>query len=686
MEPNPRQYIKAIEQALQAGNATEHTHRPALKTLLEALAPGVIATNEPKRVQCGAPDYVVTRDALIVGYVEAKDVGRSLDEEERSEQLTRYRRSLDNLILSDYLQFRWYIGGERVQTARLAQVGLGGALKPDRDGIQAVTTLLHDFLARQPQAINTPRDLAVRLARLAHMIRDIIVEAFQKGQASTLLRGWREAFAKVLIAGLDEPERTPEFADMFAQTLAYGLFTARIMDPSPATFSRTEAQRLIPRSNPFLRDFFYQITGPDMDDEPFSPFVDELIGVLAHTDMSAVLADFGRRTRQEDPVVHFYETFLAAYDPALREARGVYYTPEPVVSYIVRSVDHLLKTRFGCPQGLADASKVVAPNYDPSLKVKGANTARKTVESHKVLILDPACGTGTFLYAVIDHIRAQFMEQGNAGMWPGYVRNDLLPRLFGFELLMAPYAVAHFKLSLQLAGRDLPEGLRDRWAYQPAEGERLGVYLTNSLEEAHEWTGLPLFTQWVADETNAANEAKLHLPVLVVMGNPPYSYESMNTGEWITALVRDYYRVDGKPLDERNPKGLQDDYVKFIRFAQWRVDQTGHGILAFVTNHGYLRNPTFRGMRQSLLRSFDELYILDLHGSTKRQETSADGGRDENVFDIQPGVAIAVLVKLPMHADDRLGRLYHADVYGRRQAKYEWLSSHALDTTGWVEI
>ncbi|MEI6314566.1 MAG: type ISP restriction/modification enzyme, partial [Syntrophus sp. (in: bacteria)] len=404
--------------------------------------------------------------------------------------------------------------------------------------------------------------------------------------------------------------------------------------------------------------------------------------------------DFGRRTRQEDPIVHFYETFLAAYDPKLRESRGVYYTPEPVVSYIVRSVDVLLKTRFNCPQGLADSSTITIPNYDPGLTVKGKKQPRKTAESHKVLILDPATGTGTFLYAVIDHIRQQFMQQGNAGMWPGYVKNHLLPRLFGFELLMAPYAVAHFKLSLQLAGRDLPDILRDQWAYHPADDERLGIYLTNALEEAHEMTGLPLFTQWVADETNAANEVKTLLPVLVVMGNPPYSGHSANKSDWISGLLKgklhdggktgNYYEVDGQPLGERNPKWLQDDYVKFIRFGQWRIECSGGGILAFITNHGYLDNPTFRGMRQSLMQTFTDIYILDLHGNAKKRETAPDGGKDENVFDIQQGVAIGIFVKQPNKSGP--ADVYHADLRGTRAKKYEQLFEQDVAITDWAQL
>jgi hypothetical protein len=693
MSTSLKHYFITIENTLKAGNATEHTHRPALKALLESLDLHITATNEPKRIACGAPDYIITRDDLTIGYIEAKDVGKSLAETERTDQLKRYRRALDNLILTDYLEFRWYVGGELRQESRLAQAQSGGKLKTEKDGLKAVEELLQNFLAHRPQDINTPKDLAERMARLTHIIRDIIIAAFETDQVSMLLQGWRDAFARVLIADLNLPEKTSDFADMFAQTLAYGLFTARVMDTTPTTFTRQEAQYLIPKSNPFLRDFFIQITGPQLDDEPFASFVDDLVNLLAHTDMEAVLADFGRRTRQEDPVVHFYETFLAAYDPKLREARGVYYTPEPVVSYIVRSVDILLKTRFNCPQGLADSSIITIPNYDPGFTVKGKKQTRKTTESHKVLILDPATGTGTFLYAVIDHIRQQFMRQGNAGMWPGYVKNHLLPRLFGFELLMAPYAVAHFKLSLQLAGRDLPDTLTDQWAYHPTGGERLGIYLTNTLEEAHEMTGLPLFTQWVADETNAANEVKRYLPVLVVMGNPPYSGHSANKSDWIDGLLKgklpdgdktgNYYEVDDQPLGEKNSKWLQNDYVKFIRFSQWRIERTGVGVLAFITNHSYLNRITFRGMRQQLLQDFNTIHILNLHGNSTIKETPPDGLSDENVFDIQQGVAIGIFVKEAKKEGP--AKVYYADLWGERRHKYERLFELAIENTGWLE-
>lgn len=669
-------YLASIEQALKTGQSGEHTHRPALEALLEALGgSGVDAINEPRQIACGAPDFIVVRGTVPLGYVEAKDVGSDLDKIERSEQLDRYRESLANLVLTDYLQFRWYLDGECKLTASLPQPDRNGRIRFDADAASEVAQLLQQFLLADIPLKSTPQDLATRMAGLAKLIRDLIAQTFKAEGDSGELHGQLTAFRNVLIESLS----VKQFADMYAQTLCYGLFAARCNAPA-AGFTRQRAASALPKTNPFLRKLFNTIAGPDLD-ERIAWAVDQLAELLARADMAAILSDFGKRTRQEDPVVHFYETFLAAYDPKMREARGVYYTPEPVVGYIVRSVDALLKRDFGMKDGLAHAKKIKLKR--PKTQGKG----EETYETHRLQILDPATGTGTFLYAVIAKIRERF--DGNAGAWPGYVADHLLPRLFGFELLMAPYAVAHMKLGLEL----------EQSGYDFRSDERLGVFLTNSLEQAHELTGLPLFTQWLAEESRAASSVKRDAPVMVVLGNPPYSGHSANTGEWIAGLLRghdslgkrdteNYFEVDGGPLGERNPKWLNDDYVKFIRFAQWRIEQTDHGILAFVTNHGYLDNPTFRGMRQSLMQGFDEIYLLDLHGNSKKKEKAPDGGKDENVFDIQQGVAVGIFVR---HADatrdkDHHARVFHADLHGTRAAKYAALDAGELGNTAWTEL
>ena len=670
-------YLQQVETALKRGDATEHTYRPFFKTLLESLHPAVTAINEPKRSAAGAPDYLVARKSgnLTLGYVEAKDIGVSLDDAADSEQLARYRRSLPNLLLTDYLEFRRFVEGEKKPrlVARLARVLPSGKLAIDPADHPAALALLRDFATSEPAGIDHPEELARRMARLAHLIRDLIIDEFREDRASPLLQGWFKAFADTLLPNITRED----FADMFAQTLAYGLFSARIMGGGVAKFDRAEAQRHIPKTNPFLAQFFYLITGPDLDDEPFAPFVGDLVQALARTDVYELLKNFGKKTGRADPMLHFYETFLGAYDPRLKELRGVFYTPEPVVGWLVRSVDSLLKSpaHFNLPDGLADASRA-GPEPD---------------SPHRVLVLDPATGTATFLYAIIRFVRQKFIDADDAGQWPGYVERDLLPRLFGFELLMAPYAVAHFKLGLELAARDMEDLWRDAWSYEFHNKERLHIYLTNTLDDlGHKSQALlgPA-AQEITQESAAAAAIKQKLPVLVVIGNPPYSGHSANSGEWIASLVRDYYTVDGAPLGERNSKWLQDDYVKFIRWGQWRIEQSGGGILAFITNHGYLDNPTFRGMRQQLMGAFDEIWLVDLHGNADKGETPPDGEKDDNVFDIKRGVALAIFVKLPggqSGTKKKPAKVRHAHLWGKRAYKYAWLDAHDVTNTKWTVL
>ena len=693
------EYLASINKELGGGAATENTYRPALKTLLEACGEGITATNEPKRTRCGAPDFSLTHKKVLLGYVETKDIGTNLDEIERGkgphgEQFIRYRDGLPNWILTDYLEFRWFVNGKKRLTSPLAELDAMGKIKPTQDGEQKLAQLLHAFFHEPALTVSTAKDLATSMAHMTRIVRDLIIESLKKEDEETerrrvkeqtsgygaapsargpWLREWLAAFREVLIPDLNEKQ----FADMFAQTLAYGLFAARVHVRSGKEFSRQMAAFNLPKTNPFLRKLFQEIAG-DMPDA-ISWAVDDIVELLKHSDMAEILKDFGKGKGKEDPVVHFYETFLTAYDPKMRELRGVYYTPEPVVSYIVRSIDHLLKTRFNRPKGLADEN---------------------------TLILDPATGTGTFLYFVINQIYQSFAKQ--KGAWDDYVANHLLNRIFGFELLMAPYAVAHLKLGMQL----------EQTGYKFGSDQRLGIFLTNTLEEAAKKSE-QLFAGWVAEEANAAARIKRDEPILVVLGNPPYSGHSANRSEiklkqpetievtrvvkrkektitlvskkkvwvkktFIGKLIEDYKFVDGRPLGEKNPKVLQDDYMKFIRFAQWRIDRTGEGIIGFITNHSYLDSLTFRGMRQSLMGSFNEIYVFNLHGNSKKKEVAPDGSKDENVFDIMQGVAILICVK--QRGNKQKTRIYHADLWGKCKAKYERLSDADLEKVNWREL
>lgn len=653
------EYLASINKELGGGAATENTYRPALKALLEAFAEGITATNEPKRMLCGAPDFNITRKKVLLGYVETKDIGTNLGEMEQGKgphgkQFIRYRDGLPNWILTDYLEFRWFVNGKKRFTARIAELDAKSKIKPTQGGEQKLGQLFNAFLKEPALTVATAKDLAVSMAHMTRIVRDQIIEALKNEEEETerrrvneettgygaapsargpWLEQWLAAFREVLIPDLDEAQ----FADMFAQTLAYGLFAARVHMPQGKEFSRESAAFNLPKTNPFLRKLFQEIAG-DMPDV-IAWAVDDIVELLKHADMSEILKDFGKGKGKEDPVVHFYETFLAAYDPKMRELRGVYYTPEPVVSYIVRSIDHLLKTRFNRPKGLADEN---------------------------ALILDPATGTGTFLYFVIDHIYQSFAKQ--KGAWDDYVVNHLLNRIFGFELLMAPYAVAHLKLGMQL----------EQTGYKFGSDQRLGIFLTNTLEEAAKKSE-QLFAGWVAEEANAAARIKRDEPILVVLGNPPYSnFGRMNRGKWILSLLDDYKRG----LHEKKIN-LDDDFIKFIRFAQWRIENTGHGIIGLITNNTYLDGITHRRMRECLMNTFNEIYILNLRGDLRKKETVPDGSKDENVFDITVGVAIVLFVKMP---NSKGCRVFYADLWGERQSKYKTLWQNDVSKTEWQDL
>ena len=471
----------------------------------------------------------------------------------------------------------------------------------------------------------TAKELAQLLAEVTKRIEQVLPLVYGAEGDDGYLHRLLLSFQRELLPSLEfsaASEKDYSFADIYAQTIAYGLFTARVFshvrDPL-FDFNRRDAWQQLPETNPFLRQLFKDVSEqkPSELGDDLIGCIAEVFGILRAAKMDAILSDFREKMNREDIVIRFYEDFLAAYKPKMRERRGVYYTPEPVVSYMVRSVDILIKEKFNKPLGLADP---------------------------EVMILDPACGTGTFLLWIFKLIYDRFDNDGEARSlikqklgdisWSDYVRDHLLPRVFGFELLMAPYAICHLKLGLFL----------EESGYRFDSSQRLGVYLTNTLDDAAKKQEM-LIPEFIAEESNEAAGVKLDIPVMVVIGNPPYSGHSENKSEWVGALVKDYYFVDGLPLGEKNPKWLQDDYVKFIRFSQWRIDKTGTGILAFVTNHGYLDNPTFRGMRQSLAKSFNWIRILDLHGNSKKKETAVDGTKDENVFDIQQGVAVCIMIK-----------------------------------------
>ncbi len=644
----------------QTGNAREHAYRPMLQRLLSALLSHYKVINEPARVECGAPDFMLMKGDTPMAFVEAKDISDGdLDgQRQHKEQFLRYKQSLDTIAFTDYLDFHLYIEGEFIDSVRIAEIR-GSKIEAIPENEDKFLQLIERLRNAKPQKITSSKKLAKLMAAKARLLRNVIEKAIEQDpEGTTDLSGQMSAFKEVLIHDLNA--RT--FADIYAQTIAYGMFAARLYDETPETFDRQEAANLIPKSNPFLRKIFQDIAGYDLD-ERIAWIVDDLVAAFAATDMPKVMANFGKTTGQQDPILHFYEDFLFEYDPSTKKSCGVYYTPQPVVNFIVRAVDEILKNDFHLPQGLADVSKVeVEREIEQDKKHK-----KQHVSVHRVQVLDPATGTGTFLAETVRQIKSNMA--GKMGVWPQYVQEHLLPRLHGFELMMAPYTIAHLKLGLEIYG-DHPEQTSDK---------RLQVYLTNSLEEYNK-EPRTLFSQWLALEAGAADSIKKDAPIMIMIGNPPYSVSSNNKGEWIEGLLADYK----KNLNEKKIN-LDDDYIKFIRLGQNYVERNGEGVLAYISNNSFIDGITHRQMRRELMRCFDKIYIIDLHGNSRKKETCPDGSKDENVFDIMQGVSINIFVK-NSKAINFGCKVRHYDLYGTRESKYDFLSKNDLHGIPWTQL
>ncbi|MDR8394073.1 N-6 DNA methylase [Aliifodinibius sp. S!AR15-10] len=650
-------FVGDIAKKMHQGDAREETYYGVFERFLEQFshqldARDATVTALPKRTEAGNPDFRVWDGShKVIGYIEAKKPGENLDKIQRSEQLKRYRSTFPNVILTDFFEYRLYKDGDLVDKVSIGRPFVAEKLgeQPPVENEEAFTKLVETFLSHSApktyHASSLAKELAKRTRFLEHVIeRELLDEGNQK------LEGFFQAFQKYLIAGLNKQQ----FADLYSQTVTYGLFAARTR--ADETFTRENAIRFIPSTIGILKDVFQFISYSDLP-QNISWIVDDLSEILNVADIQKILNRFYEEGRGNDPIIHFYETFLAKYNPKVREQRGVYYTPEPVVDYIVRSVHQTLKDDFDKPLGLADKS---------------------------VTVLDPAAGTLTFIAEALRVAVEEYKEHYGSGDISGLIKEHLLEHFYAFELMMAPYAIGHLKMGFVL----------DEFGYEMSDDERFKLYLTNTLEmEDLEQTELPGMHS-LSEESEAAGKVKKDEEVLVILGNPPYSGNSFNDNDWIDNLLKEgythenghkddgYYKVDGKPLGERNPKMLQDDYVKFIRFAQWKIDQLGHGVVSMITNHGYLDNPTFRGMRESLIKSFDEIAVLDLHGNYRKKETAPDGSKDENVFDIQQGVAIHSMIKRA----DKPKNVLRGDLYGKRSEKYDWLEKHGLRNTEWTEI
>jgi len=654
------QYLKNLTHTSNRGDAREESYYEHLKALVVHYADSqniknVDVTILPKKTEAGNPDFRIWDGKNhITGYIEAKDPSVSnLDHIEDTEQLKRYRSTFPNVILTNFYEFRLYRDGQRIAQVMIGRAVIARKLKtpPPVENIDQFKEFFDLFFSFSLPKVQTARVLAIELAKRTRFLRDEVIaveiqEDHSKGHKQII--GFYEAFKQYLIGTLSENQ----FADLYAQTITYGLFAARTRVPADRNdFNRRLAFDYIPHTIGILRDVFRFIS---LEEPPKSLqiIVEDIAEILNVADVNKILHEYHKTGKGRDPIIHFYETFLATYDPKIRERRGVYYTPEPVVGYIVRAIHSILKSHFGLADGLA---------------------------SEEVKLLDPAGGTLTFPAEAIRLAVQEHKEKYGEGDLHQWIKKTILQNYYAFELMMAPYAIGHLKMGF----------IFEELGYKMADDERFKLYLTNTLEmEEIKQIAIPGLSS-LSEESHLAGKVKKEQPVLVILGNPPYSGISANINDWTERLLKEdidgtqsYYKVDDHPLGEKKV-WLQDDYVKFLRFAQWKIQTSGYGVVGMITNHSYLDNPTFRGMRQSLMKTFDEIYILDMHGNSLKKETTPEGGKDENVFDIRQGVAIVLFIK---NKKGKEPKVFQLDKYGLRDEKYEWLEQADFDENNYREI
>ena len=687
-----KNYLSNLFKTHQKGDAREESYYEHLADFLRDYSQSkrkkkIDITILPKKTEAGNPDFRVWDGRQkIVGYIEAKDLGVDLDDMEESEQLERYLSTFPNVILTNFTEFRLFRDGEKIDQVSITRPFVIKKLStvPPLEKEDNLFELFEKFLDFAIPKTYTAKTLAVELAKRTKFLKDeIVTEELKIGTEA--IHSFYEAFKEFLIAGISEDE----FADLYSQTITYGLFAARLR--AEKDFNRKLAYSLIPKSIGILRDVFKFISLEDLP-KPMEVIIDDIAEVLSAADAKTILDKYYHEGKGSDPVLHFYETFLSVYDPATREKRGVYYTPEPVVSFIVRSLHEILKDKFNISDGLA---------------------------SKNVTLLDPAGGTLSFLAKAIETAVKEFESKYGKGGVKTFLKDQILQNYYSFELMMAPYAIGHMKMSFLL----------EELGYRMKDDERVKYYLTNTLDMVElEKTKFPIMSS-LSDESHEAIRVKRETPILVVLGNPPYSGLSANkSGEiykikkgstyttgyeifkyivddstkyglrliqkkakkdisvkqktWIGEQIENYKIIDGAWFGEKK-HWLNNDYVKFIRFSQWKIDQSGSGILGFITDNSYLDNPTFRGMRQSLMSSFDEMYILDLHGNSNKKETAPNGSKDENVFDIRQGVSIVFFIK---YKKSKTKQIVHQELFGLRENKYKWLEEHSIQKVKWNNL
>ncbi|MCE2687044.1 MAG: N-6 DNA methylase [Rickettsiales bacterium] len=643
-------YIKEIK---EIKDELEHSGRTFLQNLLTNFTNShkinIIHESKRDKQGRGAPDFKFLFNDTEIGYLENKKIGEDLDEVLKSDQIRKYKTLTDNLILTDYLRWIWIYQGEIVKDIRLCEKSLleQKTITLNQQNCQDLTALINDFLSQKPQEITKASELAKILASPTRTIKEEIeieLERQIKEKNKLELEGLFDVFKENIFAKIT----VQEFADAFAQTLTYSLFLTKLNLQNPnQKLLLNNISSHIPQSFALIKDILKFIQVLDKY-STLKPYIERILHIVNHINAFELANDLKfTQDEEKDPYIYFYEDFLKVYDPKIRVDAGVYYTPEPVVRSIISNIHNLLKTDFNLDEGLADNS---------------------------VKILDFACGTGTFLFQIYSQILGELAP--NSLKKSNLIKNHILKNIFGFELLIPAYCVSHLKLS---------QYLKENANYSLDDDDRIRVYLTNTLEnrEKSPQTAMQWIIPEIANEGKSAQEIKENNDIIVITGNPPYNGTSQNNFIYIQDLIKPYFPND--EIKEKQVKWLQDDYVKFIRFAENKITNAGKGIVGIITSHSFIDNPTFRAMRQHLMKTFDKIYIIDLHGNSKKKEKCQDGTLDQNVFDIQQGVAISFFVKNPAIKAEERG-IYHLDIFGKRKSKFEQISEIDLTKTAFSKI
>ncbi|EKD86433.1 MAG: hypothetical protein ACD_37C00288G0005 [uncultured bacterium] len=610
----------------------------------------------------GFPDITVRRNnGKLVGWWEIKLPSDSLGKDSFTEQFSKYKDSLENILftnLQEWQLWQWDEDGKPKKVIETIFDITSFAIGEEKK----LEDVMTKFFEGRPFEAKTPKQLALALAKKTRLLSRQVEESYNEEDKESDLVKLKTTFERTLIQDIS----VHQFSNMIAETLTYSLFLAfleHIHRGNDSEITLSTAIEYLPTNVPVLKDLYELISKISKTIPVIYKATQNLIEQLESSDISRIYHKLIEHKPGEDPVIQFYEPFLKEYDPKEREARGVYYTPKPVVDYIVRGVDWILRNKFGKEKGLAEDS---------------------------VQLLDPATGTGTFLMSAIQEIYQNTKKENSAlgeemvkQEFDNIVLNHVLKHFYGFELMIAPYAIAHLKLTLEIErmGFDFKLAQED---IEP-DNDRFKVYLANTLDNPNQPLQDFFGFSSIPQESEQARIVKKNSPILAIVGNPPYSGNSQNNGDWIEKLLKDaYYNIDGVSLGEKNPKWLQDDYVKFFRFTEWKINKETRGVVGMITNHGYIDNPTFRGMRYHLMKTFDEIYIFNLHGNNLKKENAPDGSKDENVFNIKVGTAICFLIKYEKELKKKA--VYYSEMWGTRTCKFNFLSEKTFNDIQWERI